>query len=217
MRFILRSSNSLPKTPTSKLIPLSGGGERKRAMLMKKPCSDSVVLGFQLFCVFVNSFGPSKNFETFVKNFLEKHLNDQSDGIGVMAKCKSQSFSTSFESITDDKWQIDCMTKIETFSTIGRRAKPLTVGEIEHASDAAFYPSVYGESLVRIMDLQKTSYPQLKVPVILPFLADGILALGGTRSEGIFRVPGDGDSVAELKSRMDRGHYQLASLSFQEK
>lgn len=104
------------------------------------------------------------------------------------------------------------MAKIETFSTIGRRAKPLTVGEIEHASDAAFYPSVYGESLVRIMDLQKTSYPQLKVPVILSFLADGILALGGTRSEGIFRVPGDGDCVAELKSRMDRGHYRLASL-----
>ncbi|EAL23082.1 hypothetical protein CNBA6070 [Cryptococcus deneoformans B-3501A] len=160
--------------------------------LTKNPDHDSVVLGFQLFCVFVNSFGPSKNFETFVKNFLEKHLNDQSDGIGVMAKY--------------------CMTKIETFSTIGRRAKPLTVGEIEHASDAAFYPSVYGESLVRIMDLQKTSYPQLKVPVILPFLADGILALGGTRSEGIFRVPGDGDSVAELKSRMDRGHYQLKGI-----
>lgn len=58
--------------------------ERKK----KKPCSDSVVLGFQLLCVFVNSFGPSKNFETFVKNFLEKHLNDQSDGIGIMAKCK---------------------------------------------------------------------------------------------------------------------------------
>lgn len=54
----------------------------------KNPCSDSVVLGFQLLCVFVNSFGPSKNFETFVKNFLENHLNDQSDGIGIMAKCK---------------------------------------------------------------------------------------------------------------------------------
>ncbi|KAE8541380.1 hypothetical protein D1P53_002739 [Cryptococcus gattii VGV] len=89
---------------------------------------------------------------------------------------------------------LDCMTKIETFSAIGRRAKRLTVGEIEHASDAAFYPSVYGESLVRIMDLQKTSYPQLKIPVILTFLADGILALGGTRSEGIFRIPGDGDA-----------------------
>lgn len=137
--------------------------------------------------------------------------------MGSWQSASRRAFQPLLNSITDDKWQIDCMTKIETFSTIGRRAKPLTVGEIEHASDAAFYPSVYGESLVRIMDLQKTSYPQLKVPVILPFLADGILALGGTRSEGIFRVPGDGDSVAELKSRMDRGHYQLASLPFQEK
>jgi len=47
------------------------------------------------------------------------------------------------------------------------------------------------------------------VPIILPFLADGILALGGTRSEGIFRVPGDGDSVSELKLRIDRGYYTL--------
>nr|KIR48337.1 hypothetical protein I312_02181 [Cryptococcus bacillisporus CA1280] len=160
--------------------------------LSKNPDHDSVVLGFQLFSVFVNSFRPSKHFETFVKNFLEKHLNDQSDGIGIMAKY--------------------CMTKIETFSAIGRRAKRLTVGEIEHASDAAFYPSVYGESLVRIMNLQKTSYPQLKIPVILTFLADGILALGGTRSEGIFRIPGDGDGASQLKSRMDRGHYHLNGI-----
>ena len=47
------------------------------------------------------------------------------------------------------------------------------------------------------------------MPIILPFLADGILALGGTKSEGIFRVPGDGDSVSELKLRIDRGYYTL--------
>ncbi len=62
------------------------------------------------------------------------------------------------------------------------------------------------------MRLQATSYPDLKVPVILPFLADGILALGGLQAEGIFRVPGDNDSVAELRARIDRGHYQLVSL-----
>lgn len=45
------------------------------------------------------------------------------------------------------------------------------------------------------------------MPIILPFLADGILALGGLKSEGIFRVPGDGDSVSELKLRIDRGYY----------
>jgi hypothetical protein len=47
------------------------------------------------------------------------------------------------------------------------------------------------------------------VPIILPFLTDGILALGGTKSEGIFRVPGDGDAVSELKLRIDRGYYTL--------
>ena len=61
------------------------------------------------------------------------------------------------------------------------------------------------------MQLQASSYPNLKVPVVLPFLADGILALGGTQSEGIFRVPADTDSVSELKSRIDRGHYQFVS------
>ena len=47
------------------------------------------------------------------------------------------------------------------------------------------------------------------MPIILPFLSDGILALGGMKSEGIFRVPGDGDSVSELKLRIDKGYYTL--------
>ena len=47
------------------------------------------------------------------------------------------------------------------------------------------------------------------MPIILPFLADGILALGGTKSEGIFRVPGDGDLVSGSKLRIDRGYYTL--------
>ncbi|WWD20651.1 hypothetical protein CI109_105127 [Kwoniella shandongensis] len=160
--------------------------------LTKNPEHDPIVLGFQLFCVLVNAFGPSKNFEPFVKSFLQRHTSEQMDGIGVMAKY--------------------CVVKLDAISAKGGRGKTLTVGEIEHASDAAFYPSVYGESLDRIMTLQQRSYPSLKVPVVLPFLADGILALGGMQSEGIFRVPGDVDSVSELKSRMDRGHYQLKGI-----
>lgn len=60
-----------------------------------------------------------------------------------------------------------------------------------------------------IFRLQERNYPHQKVPIILPFLSDGILALGGTKSEGIFRVPGDGDLVSELKLRMDKGYYTL--------
>ena len=50
------------------------------------------------------------------------------------------------------------------------------------------------------------------MPIILPFLADGILALGGTKAEGIFRVPGDGDLVSDLKLRIDRGYYSLEGV-----
>jgi len=57
--------------------------------------------------------------------------------------------------------------------------------------------------------LQERNYPQQKIPIILPFLSDGILALGGTKAEGIFRVPGDSDSVSELKLRIDKGYYNL--------
>ena len=50
------------------------------------------------------------------------------------------------------------------------------------------------------------------MPIILPFLADGILALGGTQSEGIFRIPGDGDAVSDLKIRIERGYYNLEGV-----
>ena len=63
-----------------------------------------------------------------------------------------------------------------------------------------------------IYRLQQRTYSQQKVPIILPFLADGILALGGTKSEGIFRVPGDGDGVSELKLRIDKGYYTLEGV-----
>lgn len=55
-------------------------------------------------------------------------------------------------------------------------------------------------------------YPHLQVPIILPFLADGILALGGTRSEGIFRIPGDGDLISSLKLRIERGYYNMEGI-----
>lgn len=60
---------------------------------------------------------------------------------------------------------------------------------------------------------QSASHPTDKIPVILPFLANVILQLNGLESEGIFRIPGDGDVVAELKSRMDRGHYHFVSFT----
>lgn len=157
-----------------------------------------------------NAFAPNKNFEPFVRSFLENQLDTTKDGIDVMARCKPffLSFLHLMDGITDAS---DCLTKIASIAARGGRGKALTVGEIEHASDAAFFPSIYGESLNKVMRQQATSHPNDDVPIILPFLAESILRLKGMQAEGIFRIPGDGDVVAEIKSKIDRGQYQSVS------
>lgn len=58
----------------------------------------------------------------------------------------------------------------------------------------------------------RSSHPECQVPYVLIFLAEAIVSLGGLTTEGIFRVPGDADSVAELKARLDRGYYHLVGF-----
>ncbi|KAF5385859.1 hypothetical protein D9615_002353 [Tricholomella constricta] len=149
--------------------------------------TESVFKGWQLLCVLLITFPPSKNFENYLSSFFQQHITQREGRVDVMAKY--------------------CLRRLEYISKKGPRGKPPTLAEIETASDAAFHPSTFGESLDAIIRLQERKYPQQKVPIILPFLADGILALGGLKAEGIFRVPGDADSVSELKLRIDRGYY----------
>ncbi|EGN99612.1 hypothetical protein SERLA73DRAFT_53461 [Serpula lacrymans var. lacrymans S7.3] len=157
--------------------------------LNKNPNPESVFKGWQMLCVLLVAFPPSKNFETYLRSFMQQRLTMQEGRVDVMAK--------------------HCLRRLAAISKKGPRGKPPTIAEIETASDAAFNPSTFGESLDATVRLQERNYPHEKVPIILPFLADGILALGGTKAEGIFRVPGDGDSVSELKLRIDRGYYTL--------
>lgn len=56
--------------------------------LTRNPDKDATVLGFQLMCVFVAAFGPSKSFEPFVRSFLVANVERTDFGIGVMSKCE---------------------------------------------------------------------------------------------------------------------------------
>ncbi|KIP02863.1 hypothetical protein PHLGIDRAFT_122081 [Phlebiopsis gigantea 11061_1 CR5-6] len=157
--------------------------------LTANPSPESVFRGWQLLSVLLVTFPPSKNFEPSLRGFIHQATHVSEGRVDVMAKY--------------------CLRRLEYITRKGPRGKPPTVAEIEAASDAAFHPSIFGESLDAIFRLQERNYPEQKVPIILPFLADGILALGGTKAEGIFRVPGDGDLVSELKLRLDQGYYTL--------
>ncbi|KAJ8596373.1 RhoGAP-domain-containing protein [Rhizopogon salebrosus TDB-379] len=200
------STHSLPGSPVGLLEEerwLLGEGlahgelrDEIYCQLMKQlngnPNPESVFKGWQMLCVLLTAFPPSKNFETYLRSFIQQRTTQQEGRVDVIAK--------------------HCLRRLITISKKGPRGKPPTMAEIETASDAAFNPSTFGESLDATMRLQERNYSHEKIPIILPFLADGILALGGTKSEGIFRVPGDSDSVSELKLRIDRGYYTLESV-----
>ncbi|KAG9012778.1 hypothetical protein FRB93_001332 [Tulasnella sp. JGI-2019a] len=160
--------------------------------LTGNPNPESIFHGWQLMCVLLATFPPSKNLEAYARKFMQEHLNDTEGRVDIMAKY--------------------CVSRLGVISKKGPKGKSPTVQEIEAAADAAFNPSTFGESLEAIMRLQQRTYPDSKVPIILPFLADSIIALGGTKREGIFRIPGDADTVSELKGRIDKGHYNMQGI-----
>ncbi|KEP51455.1 Rho GTPase-activating-like protein [Rhizoctonia solani 123E] len=160
--------------------------------LTDNPSPESAFRGWQLLCVLLVTFPPSKNFEGYLRSFMLTKIKQTEGRIDVMAKY--------------------CLHRLPVIAKKGPRGKPPTATEITNAADSAFNPSTFGESLSAIMRLQERTYANSKVPIILPFLADGILALGGTKSEGIFRIPGDADEVSDLRVRIDKGFYNLEGI-----
>ncbi|KAH9963815.1 hypothetical protein BC827DRAFT_1128657 [Russula dissimulans] len=160
--------------------------------ITSNPNAYSTFRGWQLLCVLLVTFPPSKNFEPYFHAFLSQRKGVAEGRVDVLAK--------------------HCLKRLAAIAKKGPRGKPPTLAEIETASDAAFHPSTFGEPLDAVFRLQERTYPKQKVPIVLPFLADGVLALGGTKAEGIFRVPGDSDAVAALKMRLDRGSYTLEGI-----
>ena len=63
---------------------------------------------------------------------------------------------------------------------------------------------MFGNTLDEIMTVQRDRFPHRKLPWIQTTLSEEILRLQGAQTEGIFRVPADGDEVNSLKNRMDQ-------------
>lgn len=83
-------------------------------------------------------------------------------------------------------------------------------GDGENAGDMVKYAptnELLGMSVQQLMDLQKTTHPQLPVPYVLVFLADCIVRLDGPHSDGIFRLSGSLPSMDRIKARLNVGDY----------
>ncbi|EPZ35453.1 MyTH4 domain-containing protein [Rozella allomycis CSF55] len=161
--------------------------------LTKNPNILSIYKGWELMCVLSTGFPPSKNFEEYLKSFIQSRIYE----------------------FNDEKIATFCrfaLKKLERICRTGPRGKHLTIPEIERIRESPLNPSVFGETLEDIMGMQKNSFPDLKVPRILPFLTEAVLNLGGQKSEGIFRVPADSEKVSELKLRIENDRYDLKDI-----
>ncbi|CAF5034810.1 unnamed protein product, partial [Rotaria sp. Silwood1] len=105
-----------------------------------------------------------------------------------------------------------CRKRLEKILQTGpkRGLKKPTFEEIELSKHTIHFPSMFGSTLEEVMAMQRTRFPEKRLPWIQTTLSEEVLKLNGAKTEGIFRVPGDLDSVNALKVKCDQ--WQLPSL-----
>ncbi|KAI8139231.1 hypothetical protein BJV82DRAFT_255614 [Fennellomyces sp. T-0311] len=153
----------------------------------------SIKKGWEILCVISVTFPPSKNLESYLTSFVEQNHAMSANQVDVMSQYVS--------------------TRLERICARGAKGKVLTAAEIERAKEAPFKPSIFGESLDLVMSLPVHSDNDLKIPKIVPFLADAVLQMNGQQSEGIFRVPGDAEEVTDLRIRIENGNYDASGIT----
>jgi len=98
-------------------------------------------------------------------------------------------------------------------SPFARRKEPAAVAAVAAAapspSSKAPSTAVFGLPLSRAMEVQRDAHPQLAVPFVVHYLCSQVIALGGQRSEGIFRISIPSDDLDTYSKNFDRGDYRL--------
>ncbi|BFU18380.1 RhoGAP domain containing protein [Entamoeba histolytica HM-1:IMSS-B] len=68
---------------------------------------------------------------------------------------------------------------------------------------------IFSVDLETIMSYQKSSHPNVSIPIAFLLMKDTIIALGGNKLEGLFRVPGKQDDIDGYKTLFNEGKYEI--------
>jgi hypothetical protein len=175
------------------------------------PGRDSFVLAWQLLGTLLVCFPPSKEVHDHVDAFIRAAIS------AAPAEASSAGCAAANTRSEDDATIIGILarhaaSRLASICQRGPRGRVPSLDEVEYAMDAAFAPSVFGQSLDIVMDRQKEAYPDVQVPIALVFLCDGLLALNAHKRAGLFRLTAEPALVTTLRLRLDRGHYSLDGL-----
>ncbi|KAM4609482.1 rho GTPase-activating protein 39-like [Discoglossus pictus] len=181
----------------------------------------SLSWGWELIAISLGFFSPSPKFQSYLEGYIYKHLDEASDQninqrIQEIQELKTKKISKSRkkrkQNVEDEEglpistYAKYCYRKLQKVAVTGGKKglrKP-TVEEIEQARQAILTPSLFGSSLEEIMERQQEMYPDRRLPWVQTQLSQKVLDLGGEKTEGIFRVPGDIDEVNALKVQVEQ-------------
>ncbi|KAJ1891484.1 hypothetical protein LPJ66_006892, partial [Kickxella alabastrina] len=94
----------------------------------------------------------------------------------------------------------------------GSRTSELSVEELRLALTVPSRPLVFGGSLGEIMANPELINEATGLPCVLEQLTGLITSLGGDRTEGLFRVPGNGDAVALTRLQIEAGQPDFSGI-----
>lgn len=151
--------------------------------------------GWELICIAVTLFPPSKKFFNYLSGYICKHELSTQGRVATYASHASKKLERS----------------LQRGAKRGNNSPSLE--EMKQARGEVFQPSVFGNTLEEIMQIHQSSYPGCPVPWVIVTLAQTVIRNNGAQTEGIFRVPGDIDQVNTLKVMLDRGQPPPASLT----
>ncbi|KAJ1961425.1 hypothetical protein IWQ62_003876 [Dispira parvispora] len=155
--------------------------------LTDNPRLENCLRGWVLMAVLTQMFPPTPQVINYLKSFLQGGFDSSHPRIDILSRF---AFFKLHRCIENGAW-----------------TRTPTLDELAHARSLPFNPSIFGESLEFVIRNPMAIDPVLRIPRILPYLTDMILMLNGPQSEGIFRIPGDGEQVQQLRLRLDTGNY----------
>ncbi|CAF0852085.1 unnamed protein product [Rotaria sordida] len=158
--------------------------------------AESLQRGWELMAVCLSFFPPSSKFQSLLEKYILLQTNGDADTPEVPISIYANV----------------CQKRLEKILQTGPKKglKKPTFEEIELSKHTIHFPSMFGATLEEVMAMQRTRFPERRLPWIQTMLSEEVLRLNGAQIEGIFRVPGDLDGVNALKVKCDQ--WQLPSL-----
>lgn len=170
------------------------------------PEIESTYKGWDLVCIACSYFPPTKDLEQWLLSYIKEQLK--------------------LEDLKLRAYAAYCLRRLPKVCSLGARGRVPTVKEIERTKIAPFEVSIFGSRLEEIVESQNRKLqgqppvpvlfseiyhqvPASPLPYVLTVLSDAVAACNGHMTEGIFRVPGDGDAITNLRLQIESGDYTV--------